>query len=175
MSLSAGTYLLGISRGYPAEGPPAPPGEYRVTIEREQSLPASGDVEPNDDPATATPIGNPVSLIGTVDGPIDIYRWTITPAEAATRWQLDLRGISGDILGIRLTDGEGDLLVDANLLDGQAHLYDLQLAAGDYLLELSSNGDHPVPYVLTSQAVVGCRRGPGAQQRPVAGHGYRHR
>ena len=100
--------MLGISRGDPAAGPPAPAGGYRVTIEREQSLPADGDVEPNDDATSATPVGNPIALIGNADGSVDIYRWTITPDEAATRWQLDVRGVVGDYLAIRLMDADGD-------------------------------------------------------------------
>src|SRR4029079_16872200 len=66
--LPAGHYLLGISRGDPAAGPPAPPGQYRISFEREQALPASADREPNDDPATATPVAAPVDLTGVVEG-----------------------------------------------------------------------------------------------------------
>ena len=152
VSLKAGTYVLGISRGDPAAGPPAPPGEYRVTIEREQSLPADGDVEPNDNANSATPVGNPIALIGNADGSVDTYRWTMTPDEAATRWQLDVRGVVGDYLAIRLMDATGTVIADTDMpRDGEAHLYDLELAAGDYLIELASTTTGPLPYVLTSQ------------------------
>jgi hypothetical protein len=153
VSLKAGRYLLGISRGYPADRNPDPPGGYRVMIEREQPLPADGDVEPNDDAASATPVGNPIALTGdSFDRNIDLYRWTITPEDAMSRWQLDVRGVVGDYLALRLMGPDGAVLATADMpRDGAAHLYDLQLSPGDYLIEMLSTTDGSLPYVLTSQ------------------------
>src|SRR4029079_15490469 len=72
-SLPAGHYLLGVSRGDPAAGPPAPPDEYSVTFERAPVLPPNWDVEPNDAAAPATPVAEPVELVGAVDGSLDLY------------------------------------------------------------------------------------------------------
>ena len=152
VSLPSGTYVLGISRGDPAEGPPAPPGEYRVTIQQEQSLPANGDIEPNDDPTAASHVGGPISLIGDAEGTPDLYRWTISPEEAAARWQLDVRGVVGDTLGVRLVDQAGTVMATTDMPgNGEAHLYDLSLAAGDYLIEMATTAvGVPLPYVLTT-------------------------
>ncbi len=169
VSLKAGTYVLGISRGDPAEGPPAPPGEYRVTIERERSLPANGDLEPNDDPTAATPVGGPISLIGDAQGSVDLYRWAITPEEAGGPWQLDVRGVAGDTLGIRLMDAAGTVIATTDMPgDGEAHLYDLSLAAGDYLIEMATTSvDVPVPYVLTTQPSTDAAADPEPNDSPA--------
>jgi Mg-chelatase subunit ChlD len=143
--LPAGRYLLGISRGDPAAGPPAPPGQYRISFEREQALPASADREPNDDPATATPVAAPVDLTGVVEGGPDLYRWTIDAAAAARRQRIDLRVVPGDALDIRLRDAAGTELARASTgRDGLGHIHDLALGEGDYHIEVStgSGGAH---------------------------------
>ena len=107
-SLKAGHYLLGISRGYPAAGPPAPPGGYRVTFEREQALPPNGDGEPNDDAASATPAGGSIDLGGCrrrQSRPVSLDRSTTTAA--AQRHRIDLQGVTGDFLDLRLLDADG--------------------------------------------------------------------
>ncbi len=152
VSLAAGRYLLGISRGDPATGPPAPPGQYRVSIEQEQTLPQSGDVEPNDDAATATPLQGSIGLVGDADGSVDTYRWHIDASEATERHQLDLRAIAGESLSFQLLDASGSVLTRTDLTrDGVAHLYDLALATGDYLILITSTGSGSMPYVLSSQ------------------------
>ena len=73
--------------------------------------------------------------------------------EAAGPWQLDVRGVVGDTLGIRLMDAAGTVIATTDMPgDGEAHLYDLSLAAGDYLIEMATTSvDVPLPYVLTTQ------------------------
>lgn len=150
ISLPAGTYLLGISRGDPARGD-APAGEYRVTIEREQELPPSGDVEPNDDPATASLISLPFTFVGDAADTPDVYRWTIRDDEAGVPVQVDLRVVAGDSVRMRLLDLAGtELALATAQRDGLGHLYDLVLPAGDYLLEVSGSGAGPLGYVLSS-------------------------
>ncbi|MFN8519617.1 MAG: VWA domain-containing protein [Chloroflexota bacterium] len=145
VSLAAGHYLLGISRGDPAAGPPAPVGEYRVSIEREEALPTDGDLEPNDDATTATQLAEHVDLVGAVDGGPDVYRWTLDSAAASRRHRIDLRVVPGDSLDLRLLAPDGTELARATTgRDGWAHLHDLALPAGDHLLALStgSGGAH---------------------------------
>lgn len=152
VSLRAGTYLLGISRGDPARGD-APPGTYRVTVEREQELPPSGDLEPNDDVATATPISLPFSFIGDAAETPDVYRWTVRETDAGVPTQVDLRVVAGDSVRMRLLDLAGTQLAWADAQrDGLGHLHDLVLPAGDYLLEVSGSGAGPLGYVLSSAA-----------------------
>ncbi len=59
----------------------------------------------------------------------------------ATRWQLDVRCVVGDYLAIRLLDATSreELATTDILRDGAAHHNDLQLPAGDYLIELQSS------------------------------------
>jgi hypothetical protein len=151
VSLRAGRYLIGISRGDPAKGPPAPAAEYRATIEREQFLPAPGDLEPNDDPAAATPLTLPAALIGDAQGTPDVYRFSLTEADAARRWQIDVRAVQDDYVELsllRAADGT-ELARTYVARDGATHLYDLALPAGDYLVRFEpGSGDSPLPYVL---------------------------
>ena len=87
-----------------------------------------------------------------VDGNEDTYRWTVAPDDVASLWQLDVRGVTGDLLSIRLMDAAGGVLAATDMVrDGTAHLYDLRLTPGDYTVELTSAAAGPVPYVLTSQ------------------------
>ncbi|CAN5835848.1 hypothetical protein BH23CHL8_BH23CHL8_11730 [soil metagenome] len=151
VSLPAARYLVAITRGDPVGDAVAPAGEYRVTIEREQSLPPAGDLEPNDDLATATPVSHPIALIGNAQGSPDFYRWTISEEEAAQRWQLDVRGVAGDQFSIELQAEDGSPLATTRQQPGgQVHLHDLQLDAGVYHIVFSGSGDEPLPYVLTS-------------------------
>jgi hypothetical protein len=151
VSLRAGRYLIGISRGDPAKGPPAPAAEYRATVEREQFLPATGDLEPNDDVATATPLTLPAALIGDAQGTPDVYRFSLSEADAARRWQLDVRAVQDDhveLALLRAADG-GELARTFVPRDGATHLYDLALPAGEYLVRFEpGSGDAPLPYVL---------------------------
>jgi hypothetical protein len=154
ISLAAGPYLLGISRGDPAGGPPAPAGEYRVTLEHEQVLPPNGDVEPNDDAATATPVSAPVALIGAVDGSPDLYRWTLDATAAGQRHRIGVRVIAGDYLVVRLLDTQGAELARTDTQrDGNARIHDLELSAGDYLIELSTGSGGAHGYELTTAVV----------------------
>lgn len=151
VSLRAGRYLIGISRGDPAKGPPAPDAAYRATIEREQFLPAPGDLEPNDDVTTATPLTLPVALIGDAQGTPDVYRFTLTDADAARRWQLDVRAVQDDYVELALLRATDAVELARTYVprDGATHLYDLALPAGDYLVRFEpGSGDAPLPYVL---------------------------
>ncbi|MET0771754.1 MAG: hypothetical protein ABWZ82_01610, partial [Candidatus Limnocylindrales bacterium] len=153
-ALPAGRYLLGVSRGDPAAGPPAPPGEYKVTFEREQVLPPDGDREPNDDAASATPAGGPIDLVGAVDGGPDLYRWTLDATDASRRHRIDLQVVPGDHLDMRLLDAQGaDLARASSARDGLTHIHDLSLPAGDYLIELSTGSGGAHGYRLTTALV----------------------
>jgi hypothetical protein len=151
--LPAGRYLLGISRGDPVGTTPPPPDEYQVIFEREQPLPANGDVEPNDDVAAATPVANPIALTGDVQDGTDLYRWTVAPDEADLRWQIDVRAVDGDYMALELQQEDGTVIQRTDVArNGGGHLYDLQLAAGTYLLAFTTTDDDPTPYVLSSSA-----------------------
>jgi hypothetical protein len=151
ISLPAGRYVLGMARGDPADGSDAPEGEYRVTIEREQVLPPNGDVEPNDDPASATPVASSFALIGAIEGDVDVYRWTLDDAAASGRWQVDLGSVQGDTVDLTLQAADGTVLTDTRTqADGHGHLHDLQLAAGSYDLLLSASSAEPLGYQLSA-------------------------
>jgi hypothetical protein len=149
ISLPAATYLLGISRGDPVGGVPAPPSEYRALIEREQPLPPNGDLEPNDDAATASPAGNPIALIGDAHGSPDLYRWTVSDEDAARTWQIDVRAVEGDYMALELRQEDGTPIARTDVpRNGQGHLYDLRIPAGTYYFAFSTTDDDATPYVL---------------------------
>ena len=151
VSLPAGRYTLGIARGNPADGSDAPEGEYKVIIEREQELPPNGDVEPNDDPASATPVAASFALTGAIEGDPDVYRWTLTDADASGRWQVDLGSVQGDTVELTLQAADGTVLTETRTQsDGQGHLHDLQLAAGSYDLLLRTSSAEPLGYLLSA-------------------------
>ncbi len=153
-TLPAGLFLLVIPRGDPAAGPPAPPAEYRVSFERERQLPPDGDREPNDDATTATPAGDPIDLVGAVEGGPDLYRWTLDATAAASRHRIDLQVVPGDYLDMRLLDATGaELARTSTSREGQAHIHDLALPVGDYLIELSSGSGGAHGYRLTTLAI----------------------
>ena len=79
-----------------------------MTIEREQSLPPNGDVEPNDDAATASAgVASLIALIGDADGSVDTYRWTIAPDEAAPPAARRAWPSPGESLTLQLLDATG--------------------------------------------------------------------
>lgn len=151
VALPAGRYLLAIARGAPADNSEPPPAEYRLTVEHEQALPPDGDTEPNDDATTATPLAGAFSLTGAIEEDPDVYRWTLSEADAAGPWQADLQSAQGDAVDLALQTADGSPLAATRTgSDAQGHLYDLRLDAGDYLLVVSASGGEARGYLLAA-------------------------
>ena len=105
---------------------------------------------PTTTPRRATPVGNPIALIGdAVDGNPDLYRWTIDAEDAAS--PLAAGSPAGRRRATTWASGcstrrHGARSATTDMArDGAAHLYDLSLPAGDYLIELTSTTDGPLP------------------------------
>ena len=59
------------------------------------ALPPSGDVEPNADEETASPVRGAFSISGDLQGDTDLYAWTIDEADAGRTWLLRVQGELG--------------------------------------------------------------------------------
>ena len=150
--LAPGRYLVGVSAGGQPEGPPEPDLGYRVTLEPGGDLPASGDLESNDDAATASPVAGAFALWGDLLGSPDMYRWTV-PTDAAAAWTLRSVTQLGSSGSLTLATGDGsEILVRAQSVDGRVELPDLALPAGDYLVTVDPAASALTPYVLSAEA-----------------------
>ena len=150
--LDPGQYLLGISRGEPLAHAVPSSLDYRATITLVGALPPSGDIEPNDDVAHASPIAGLYEVSGDVQGSIDEYAWTLSPADAASSWELGLRAPVGSSIYENLLDPTGQQLASARVgPDGLAVIRDLRLPAGAYTVSVTPVSTAPMPYVIHSE------------------------
>lgn len=64
----------------------------------------ASDAEPNDEPASATPLGDAACAVGSLPGEDlqDLYLWQIPQAEGPGFWQLSLRGLPGALTSAQL-------------------------------------------------------------------------
>ena len=62
------------------------------------------DLEPNDEPASATPLDDAACAVGSLAGEDlqDLYLWQIPEAEGPGFWQLSLRGLPGALTNAQL-------------------------------------------------------------------------
>lgn len=115
--------------------------------------PAIPEVEPNDTPATATPVTGAAVIMGSLaDRDQDGFRWTVSDVGAETRWTFELQGIPGaltvvDVLRIEYADNGVDVVGRKKLLtigsrDGvkPAVASDLLFEPGEYLLGFARGG-----------------------------------
>ncbi len=149
--IPAGRYVLGIGRTISEDGAPLTSVDYRVTIAAGNSLPPSADHEPNDDATHASPLSGAFRVSGDGGASTDVYAWTVGPADAMHGWDLDVQGGLGSPGTLALEGPDGQTLSqDPTDGTGRAHLYDIHLAAGRYLLQVSGYGAGPHPYILSS-------------------------
>lgn len=110
------------------------------------------EVEPNDTPATATPLGDRTCLVGTLDGSDqDAWWWVVDEAASQRSWHLELDGPPGtltqlDVIAVELA-ANGDVtgattLATVRTPDGRSRRGEPFLVApGRYLLAVSKSGD----------------------------------
>ena len=128
---------------------------YELRIARTGTLPPSGDVEPNDDATTATPVSGAFELSGDVGGSADAFRWMLSGADAARSWRLEAVTSIGTALNMALTTADGEPLAATDAAaDGFAAIHDLRLSAGDYVVRLSGSLDQVQPYTLRAVEVT---------------------
>ena len=154
--LAPGHYLVGVSRGYAGYDQELTDDlGYELRIARTGTLPPSGDIEPNDDATTATPVSGAFELSGDVGGSADVFRWTLSDEDAARSWRLEALTSVGAPLTLALTTADGEPLVATNAAaDGSAAIHDLRLPAGDYVVSLSGGLDEVQPYRLRAVEVT---------------------
>ena len=147
--LPAGRYRLDVS------GTGSLDDRYRIAVTAGAPLPPTGDVEPNDDAATASPVTGAFAvsgdLTGSVPGTGDVFAWTVSEADAARSWRLELSatpGIGGQ-LGLYGPDGSG-LASAQTSPEGTARIFDLRLPAGTYTAWITQSGSASPGYVLRS-------------------------
>jgi hypothetical protein len=152
--LLPGRYLLGVSRS--AFSPRAVPDDlaYRYAIEPTGSLPATGDVESNDDPTQAGPsMADSFQLTGDGVGSSDLYSWTLSGTDTQEWWQVTAQGALGNVVTLTLLDADAAILAtQSSDPDGRASLFDLDLDPGSYLLQVDASGDPTAPYLLAAAA-----------------------
>ncbi len=107
--LPVGRYLLKVS-GYGDLDDP-----YELRVASGGAPPPLADVEPNDDATTASPVAGAFAVSGDLTGGPDVFAWTLSDADAARTWQLDVSatpGLPATVDLVRL-DGAG-LVRDAD-------------------------------------------------------------
>ncbi len=151
--LGQGRYLLGVSRSPLPDGSSPTTFGYALSISPGATMPEPGDAEPNDDEAHASPASGTFSLSGDGASTDDVFAWTLSEADALQAWQLDVLGQVGAYYYLTLAGQDGQQLVSvSDDALGAAHLYDLRLAAGTYLVTVSNQGEGVRPYALASRA-----------------------
>ena len=171
--LAPGRYLVGVTAGGQPDTPGARLG-YRVTLALGAALPPSGDVEPNDDAATAAPVTGAFVISGDLEASPDTYRWTIPP-DAAAAWTLTSVMQLGSTAMLTLANADdASFLVRAQTTDGRIELPDLVLAPGEYLVTIDPAASTPTPYVLSAAAAEALLGDPepndtSAQAAPMVG------
>ena len=152
--LPQGTYLLGVSRSSLPDGSSPTILDYRVSVDPDPPLPPGGDDEPNDDATTATAISGTFALSGDAGGSEVVYAWAVEGQDAGRAWALHAEGQVGAACYLTLADDAANQLVSvpADPL-GDAHLYDLELSAGTYLVSVSLWGDGVRLYAPSSQSI----------------------
>ncbi|MCY7418369.1 MAG: hypothetical protein LH650_07720, partial [Chloroflexi bacterium] len=149
--LSAGTYLVGISRSSRADSTIPDDTAYRVSFSAGGALPPTGDVEPNDDGTTATPLADSFSISGDARDSQDYYLWTTSELDAGRAWQLELTGPLATGLQLYLYRPDGSVLASVSpTAMGLDRLSDLVLPAGQYLLVVYPSTSVPSAYALSA-------------------------
>jgi len=149
--LPAGTYLVGISRSSRPDNTIPDDTAYRVTVSEGAPLAPSGDVEPNDDATTATPLADSFSISGDAQDSQDYYLWTTSELDAGRAWQLELTVPLATGLQLYLDRADGSVLASvAPTPLGLDRLSDLVLPAGQYLLVVYPSTSAPSAYALSA-------------------------
>jgi hypothetical protein len=144
-----GRYVLGVSRSGTIDQSTPLRLDYRLMLEEGAPLPEPGDVEPNDQLDTATPIQGDQQLSGDLRDSVDHYRWTI-PEDAPGAWDLDLQTPAGFGGYLTISRGIGDTVLNGYAApDGHIRLPDLVLPPGRYDLSIQPPASVRLPYALT--------------------------
>jgi hypothetical protein len=144
---------------------------YNLRLRTDVAKPgaAGGDLEPNDDPAHANPLGDGVVQGYLGRGDVDVYRYT-----AAEPLELDIEAAPPERVDLRMEiirEPDGALLVrsDEGKRQEPERLPNLFAPAGSLLIRLSAphgDGNPDEPYRLT---VASHRPEPGAEREPNGG------
>jgi hypothetical protein len=169
--LAPGRYLVGISRSGTPDGSDPVDFGYSFSITNGAALPPVADHEPNDDPAHAGKVAGSFTLAGDASVSQDFFQWTLSPEDAAKRWELSTQPqLAGTYGMIVLTKPSGDELARTTPeADGRTFLHDLALSPGKYLIEIGDNSgtSTPEPYVLTASEETGQASDPEPNNDPA--------
>ena len=148
MLLAPGRYLLTIS----GDGDLA--ANYELRVAPGAAVPPPATIPPGPDAATASPASGAFSvsgdLTGSTSGTGHVYAWTLSEADAARAWRLDLSATPAISGKLALFDAAGTTRLATGDLgqDGTAHLWDLRLSAGTYTVWVTQGGSESPAYVL---------------------------
>ncbi|HSI54219.1 MAG TPA: M10 family metallopeptidase [Ramlibacter sp.] len=187
VALDAGTTYFDVFDSGPYSG-----DTYTLSVQRGAGTPADYETRANDTPATATPLPVGERITGQVDqrADVDVYAIDVT---AGSRWvfNFDAPNQRGDeTFRLSLLDAAGHA-IDELGTGGNASLFEPQLAAGRYYLQVASGvfreyGNYAVSaHTYTDSALAGLSTttsvtGSVSAAAPldlysvdlVAGHGY---
>lgn len=145
--LPVGRYLLGISRSESADGSVPTSLAYSFRVISDPPWPPHADIEPNDDPSTAGPIGDGFEIGGDLVGSADLFAWTVTLP--GLHWDLAARVPLGLPVWLELARADGTALARIST-DTSASLFDLALEPGGYVVRVGPASDASRPYVLSA-------------------------
>ncbi len=150
--LPVGRYLLGVSRSTTEDGGTPVDVSYRVDVTAGTPLPPSGEVEPNEDPTTATGLQDSFLIGGDLLDSRDTFRWTTGELPVDQGWDVELAGPRSASLQLTLEDADGLVIAVAYVdAQGRTGLKDLQLPAGEHLLVVDWSAAVTTPYALSAQ------------------------
>ena len=124
---------------------------YDLRVASGAPLPPSGDIEPNDDAATASPIAATFAVSGDLVGSRDALAWTLSAEDASGMWRLEMSATPSIPASLELFGPDGSRL-GYTPMDGAgtAAIHDLLLPQGTYTIWLTQMGAEPPRYVLRS-------------------------
>ena len=147
--LPPGIYILGVSRSGMADGSTPQNTSYSFSVSEGDSLPDDGDIEPNDDTSTATPLLPTFEVSGDGSESNDYYSWALDDESSTKGWALHAQTFAGSSMTIDLLFEDGQTLASYSADPrGIVDAHDFKLEAGRYFIEVRAQSDPPHPYLL---------------------------
>jgi len=106
-----------------------------------------GEVEPNDDAESATPVAGAFQVSADASTTDDWFAWSLDDDGQA--WTVAIASPTDRTIGLEVIGADGRL--DGARTVGEAAVRDLLLAQGEYLVRVHSGGADPLPYSLRAE------------------------
>jgi hypothetical protein len=141
--LAAGRYLLSV------DGDGDLDDRYTLAVSSSGIARPPRETEPNDDVAGAQPVSGAFAVSGELTEDLDLFAWTLSDADAAKAWHLDLSATLGQPAYLTLRGPDARSMADvATGYPGIARVWDLRLAPGIWTIELEGRSGFSTGYVV---------------------------